>query len=511
MWKGRRRKQHEQVVDYGKKGLVILMEEKSRGYIQDFKTVSNRSMMRFIFEDGSKLIGYQIEMLKNNQIPFLLRSEIIRVDQEIRISYDITSMIPLKKILERKEIGRKEFFQYLRQITGVFDQLENHLLDHGGLMLNSSMIYGSPADDRIFFTYLPLVDMEQDINESLRQFITNLIIREMKFKNEDADNYIQRLIEALKAPDFSLEKLKSWLETFSLCQNGTSDKSYSKPLSEPATPILQECVRLETTTVPAQPRKSENRNTHITTITEKKKVYPVSSWLTLGSAITAILALFAVMVMKGSFEPGNPDTLTTIIGLVLISGAVLWLICSKVFTQEKKVEKVMGKKVREPMNEVSPQVSTDIREHTTQKHMSQKVAYVNKSILMPAAEHGQHQGRHSSHSEAAIASDRTVLLARKGSTMPSIKRLDDGETVVIRQWPFRIGRMAEQVDFYIKNPAIGRIHVELTKGSDGYCITDMNTRNGTYINGVRIEPNREQPINDGDRFMLANEEFQFFE
>jgi pSer/pThr/pTyr-binding forkhead associated (FHA) protein len=95
--------------------------------------------------------------------------------------------------------------------------------------------------------------------------------------------------------------------------------------------------------------------------------------------------------------------------------------------------------------------------------------------------------------------------------MPSIKRLDDGETVVIRQWPFRIGRMAEQVDFYIKNPAIGRIHVELTKGSDGYCITDMNTRNGTYINGVRIEPNREQPINDGDRFMLANEEFQFFE
>lgn len=150
MWKGRRRKQHEQVVDYGKKGLVILMEEKSRGYIQDFKTVSNRSMMRFIFEDGSKLIGYQIEMLKNNQIPFLLRSEIIRVDQEIRISYDITSMIPLKKILERKEIGRKEFFQYLRQITGVFDQLENHLLDHGGLMLNSSMIYGSPADDRIF-------------------------------------------------------------------------------------------------------------------------------------------------------------------------------------------------------------------------------------------------------------------------------------------------------------------------------------------------------------------------
>ena len=58
------------------------MEDRSRGYIQEFKTVSNRSMMRFIFEDGSKLIGYQMEMLKNNQIPFLLRSEIIKVDQK---------------------------------------------------------------------------------------------------------------------------------------------------------------------------------------------------------------------------------------------------------------------------------------------------------------------------------------------------------------------------------------------------------------------------------------------
>ena len=498
-------------MDYGKKGLVILMEDRSRGYIQEFKTVSNRSMMRFIFEDGSKLIGYQMEMLKNNKIPFLLRSEIIKVDQEIRISYDITSMIPLKKILERKEIGRKEFFQYLRQITGVFDQLENHLLDHGGVMLDSSMIYGSPADDKIFFTYLPLVDMEQDINEPLRQFITNLIIREMKFKNEDADNYIQRLIEALKVPDFSLGKLKSWLESFSLCQNGSPDKSYSKPLSEPAFPILQESVRPETTSVPAQPKKPENRDKNMKTITEKKKVYPLSSWLTLGSSVAAILALFAVMVMKGSFEPGNPDALTTIIGLVLISGAVLWLICSKVFTPEKKVEKLLEKKIQEPLNKVGAWVGTDIREHTIQKHVAQRVEYVNKSILTPAVEHGQHQGRHSSHSEAAIASDRTVLLARKGNTMPSIKRLDDGETVVIRQWPFRIGRMAEQVDYYIKNPAIGRVHAELTKVSDGYCITDMNTRNGTYINGERIEPNMEQPIKDGDRFMLANEEFQFFD
>jgi len=39
----------------------------------------------------------------------------------------------------------------------------------------------------------------------------------------------------------------------------------------------------------------------------------------------------------------------------------------------------------------------------------------------------------------------------------------------------------------------------------------MNTRNGTFINGIRIEPNMEHPLKNGDRIMLANEEFQFFE
>ena len=65
------------------------------------------------------------------------------------------------------------------------------------------------------------------------------------------------------------------------------------------------------------------------------------------------------------------------------------------------------------------------------------------------------------------------------------------------------------MDYCVNNPAIGRIHAELTKGPQGYHITDMNTRNGTYINGTRIDPNMEHPIKSGDRFMLANEEFQF--
>lgn len=485
-----------------------MMEDRLKGCVQEFKTVSNRSMMCLSFRDDSLLIRYQLEMLKNNRIPSLLKCEILKVDQETRISFDITSMIPLNKILERKEIGRREFFHYLRQIAGVFDQLENHLLDYGGLVMDSSMIYGSPADDRIFFIYIPYVDMAQDINDSLRQFITDLIIREMKFKSEPSDNYIQRLIEILKAPDFDLKTLKTWLDASAHEGNAERTPQLEKqPVYTPDLPAQQVGTAPVAGRVPLEAKFPEIRNTRVKTVTEKKMVYPVKSWVILAASIFAFLALVSVMVLKGSFEPGNPDALTTLIGLALIGGAAIWLVCSKAFALDRKVEKIIEKKIRDPENK-------SISRPAGLKNPEQaaaKVIYVNKSIPQPTAPESPPE-KVAVLSEAASAADRTVILAPKGNAGPYIKRIGgDGETVMIRQWPFRVGRMAEQVDYCVRNPAVGRIHAELTKGSQGYCITDMNTRNGTYVNGVRIEPNMEHPLKNGDRIMLANEEFQFFE
>lgn len=498
------------------KGLVSMLEEKNRGYVQDFKTVSDRSMMRFIFQDESRLIGYQLEMLKNNRIPSLLKCEVLKVDGEIRISYDITSLMPLKKILERKEIGRREFLQYLRQLTEAFDHLENHLLDFGGLMLDSSMIYGSPADDRIFFAYLPLADMAQDVNESLRQFITDLIIKEMKFKSEQADNYLQRLIEALKSPDFSLLTLRSWLD--SLKEKEYGERTTPNPpqtLIKPDMPVPADNPLPFLKPDPVKPKMPDNRSACQTTVNEKKWVYPLKSWLVLGSTVIGILALFAVMILKGAFEPDNPDMLTTIAGLVLISGAAVWLVCSKVFMPDKKVEKTVEKRIQPPKIQLPqiPQKRTEapVSSPSSRESERRRVVYVNQAIPQTAPQELPLR-KSSAFAEAAGTTDRTVLLAPKDHAGPFLKRVGgDEETIWIKDWPFRIGRMAEQVDYCLRNPAVGRVHAELGKGPQGYFIMDMNTRNGTYINGTRIDPNTEHPIKSGDRIMLANEEFQFSE
>lgn len=478
------------------------MDEGSRPYIREFRNESGRSMLHFVFSDESRLIGYQLEMIRNNRIPLLLKSEVLKVDGEVRISFDITSMIPLKKILERKEIGKREFVSYMRQIAEAFDHLDNHLLDYGGLLLDSGVIFGSPSDDRIFFVYLPLRDAQEDIGETLRQFITNLIIREMKFRNEVSDNYIQRLIEELKSPDFSLASLKSWLNLFGQCRAAEREEpQVSGADREAAARINRDFSE--------QPEKENGPKTSsqgtYAAGTVIKKGYPLSSWITLGAAVAAVLALFAAVYAKGALKPGNPDMLTTLAGLVLISSAAIWLVWSKAFPEEKKIQRKIEKTGARKIDTAG---STAGPVHAARPKPPKKVEYVNKSIMQPANEA---LGGEESKGLDEAAADRTILLYNKSAGSPRLKRLADGEMVIIGRWPFRIGRMAEQVDYCIKNPAVGRIHAELSKATEGYFITDMNTRNGTYVNGVRIEPNTEHPVKSGDRIMLANEEFQFFE
>lgn len=485
-----------------------MMDERYFGFVPEFKTEADRSIVRFVFRDEGRLVGYQLEMLKNNRIPLLLNPEILKVDDEIRISYEITSMIPLKKILERKEIGKREFIRYIQQIAGVFDQLENHLLDYGGILFDSSMIFGSPADERIFFIYLPVREaVERDVREPLRQFVTNLIIREMKFRNEESDNYIQHLIEALKSPDFSLETLKAWLAATGgsrMTENPAYITSETSTGTQADTGIPAPAV------IPAgnavrKPEKQDNKqDERKDSVTGVKKVYPISSWIILGAAVAGVMALFAVMGINGAFDPGNPDMVTKTAGLILIGGAVIWLVLSKAFSEDKKIEKQLHEK---PKN--AKKVGGSIK-NTPVPGKLPRFRYVNKSIPHPYL--NSRPGEISeSITEAAAATDRTVLLTRKTGTSPCLRKLSDGETVVISRWPYRIGRLADQVDYCVKNPAVGRIHAELTRGQEGYFITDMNTRNGTYVNGMRIEPNTGHPIKNGDRIRLANEEFEFFE
>lgn len=91
-----------------------------------------------------------------------------------------------------------------------------------------------------------------------------------------------------------------------------------------------------------------------------------------------------------------------------------------------------------------------------------------------------------------------------------IIRSKNNEKKVIDKNVYIIGNSNYEADFVISdNKTISRKHVQIINKSEGYFIMDVNSKNGTYLNGVKLGPFCETPILDGDKFYLSDEGFEF--
>lgn len=74
----------------------------------------------------------------------------------------------------------------------------------------------------------------------------------------------------------------------------------------------------------------------------------------------------------------------------------------------------------------------------------------------------------------------------------------------IPHYPCMIGTMEGYCDIVLKNPLISRMHLCIKKCEDQYYLEDMNSTNGSFLNGIRIKPNQQLPLVAGDVIGLAS-------
>lgn len=74
-----------------------------------------------------------------------------------------------------------------------------------------------------------------------------------------------------------------------------------------------------------------------------------------------------------------------------------------------------------------------------------------------------------------------------------------GMMVEVRDRPVVVGRSPD-VDLTIDDSAVSRRHAQIEAGSEGYLLTDLESTNGIFVNGLRAT---RQPLRDGDRIQVG--------
>ena len=81
----------------------------------------------------------------------------------------------------------------------------------------------------------------------------------------------------------------------------------------------------------------------------------------------------------------------------------------------------------------------------------------------------------------------------------------DGMRVVLGPEPITIGRLPEST-IVVNDPNASRRHAEIRRSGNDVVVVDLNSTNGTRVNGATI---RERVLNDGDQIVIGTTVLRF--
>lgn len=107
----------------------------------------------------------------------------------------------------------------------------------------------------------------------------------------------------------------------------------------------------------------------------------------------------------------------------------------------------------------------------------------------------------------------TMLMPRENqpAEVPKLDhvKVSGKETIFLNISPFRIGKLPDRVHYVCTNSKISKIHAEFSIIENKVYVTDLNSLNGTYINGseIRIQSNVPTFLKNNDKITFADEDF----
>lgn len=105
--------------------------------------------------------------------------------------------------------------------------------------------------------------------------------------------------------------------------------------------------------------------------------------------------------------------------------------------------------------------------------------------------------------------EETILLNVDYSNVHSLVQKEDGIAFEISSYPFFIGTLKSRNDLCPVSDKVSRVHARVSMEAGDTVIEDMNSRNGSYVNGCRLQPYEKKMIRENDIIRLADVEYIF--
>ena len=83
------------------------------------------------------------------------------------------------------------------------------------------------------------------------------------------------------------------------------------------------------------------------------------------------------------------------------------------------------------------------------------------------------------------------------------------QRLVLKGLPLTIGKLKGRVSVVLSDRSVSRIHARLEGYGGRISVRDLNSRNGTSVNGHKLSPNESVQLQEGDMVCFGRERFRY--
>lgn len=395
---------------------------------------------------------FALRMMAENIAENFLTLKLRRLDEQTFLYYNISGMQSMELFYAERPIDRKAFQTLMRQLQEAIEESRELFLAGDGICLEPAALFWDLETERWKFAYIPGQDQRR--NEQIqreREKLAEFLVMRMDYEDKELTESVYRFYEEICAGKVSPGNFAKKIEQEQVWEREEEEQTEQTE--------IEEMFREEEAVFPTWEREEKLDKSEEKTPFEKKKP----------QLILCVLFCVAAAV---TLTIGKAIPAVTIPGI-----AVSIVLAAALF-------------------------HTLIKRRKTEE----TIEYIAEDIIYTEPEERFYEAEEKEQTiEKTVYMDLGRTQERKLYGIGKCRR----QKIFLEKLPCLVGKDKTLVNHIINDASVSRMHARFWAEEETLWMQDLNSTNGTYHNGMRLNPNEKVILEPEDEIGFGRAQFIF--
>ncbi|MBP3296244.1 MAG: FHA domain-containing protein [Lachnospiraceae bacterium] len=440
---------------------------------------------------------YQLRMVLENRIRGLIPMEIKCREGRTNLYYDVSSMQPLTRIYDRRELSGTDIRKILYGIMDVLGEMQDYMLEEDSAILDPAYIFADMENGTIHLLFLPKGEGEAAEEDPLLA-VAEFLMEHADHRDPQAALCAYRVYQTIRKGNYVTEDLRRAFE-----EKETASAEQTVRLPE----LQADCGEPLWEDRGPEGREAKNRpeaDTELLELPETAEAERMESAEKnrIPFILAVVLILAGSLLLSGSIPGWYADRAGKLVaGVIVAAGAGI------PFLQLRK--RPDGGKKSNDRDALTPGDIEDVfadmdlresyRTDPVGRNRSPEEPDVSQNFEAEAGERDPEENFGKTVFVGAVDLPAENILVEKGKK----------KEYPIDHFPYTIGKRKDCVDLALTDRSVSRIHARIVQKNGRAYLQDCRSTNGTYLNGVQLEPEESVMLEREDEIEIGKVKFSY--